>query len=568
MSATQPASAAGSGAAAARGDRDRFVALAFCWADLLLELDKTERVVFAAGPTEALFGSTPDALKGRPIADLIAERDISTVRCLLEIARKQGRFEQTNVQLRGPHGASPPLSLAGYRLSDMGGHYYLALRLGGASRRRTGAEGQRLDRDADSGLYDADSFSAVIADTLRASQENTELTMIALPGFEQMRQRMSREAEESFLSALGTTLRAGSIDGDSAARVGDERFVVLHGASVDALTLQQQITGRAKDADPAGRGVRVETGSIDIDRKGISDADLANGLIYTINRFRSAQGSDFNIKSLSTSLSSLVTEAVRAVQTFRQVVATRSFDVALQPIIDVRNGDIHHYEALCRFTASDAGQSPYQHITFAEETGLISDFDLAMATKVVQWLGKIPRQQKVSVAVNLSGNSVASLTYIAGLHALLKANPWTRDRLVFEITESARMEDLTAANRFIQGLRGEGYEVCLDDFGAGAANFQYLSTLEVDVVKIDGSAVQNAQKAVKGEAFFKALMSLCGNLGVATIAEMIDDKKGLAFVRNCGVDYVQGYLFGKPSLDIRSFDDTRPDNLFPERRKR
>jgi len=112
----------------------------------------------------------------------------------------------------------------------------------------------------------------------------------------------------------------------------------------------------------------VETGSIDIDRKGISDTDLANGLIYTINRFRTAQGNAFNIKSLSTSLSNLVSEAVRSVQTFRQVVATGSFDVALQPIIDVHHGDIHHYEALCRFTSSEGGDSPYQHITFAEET--------------------------------------------------------------------------------------------------------------------------------------------------------------------------------------------------------
>jgi len=187
---------------------------------------------------------------------------------------------------------------------------------------------------------------------------------------------------------------------------------------------------------------------------------------------------------------------------------------------------------------------------------------------VVQWLAKAPRQQNVSVAVNLSGNSVTSLPYIAGLHGLLKENPWTRNRLMFEITESARMEDLTAASRFIQGLRGEGYEVCLDDFGAGAANFQYLSTLEVDVVKLDGSAVRNAQRAVKGEAFLKALVNLCRNLGVATIAEMIDDKKGLAFVRNCGVDYVQGYLFGKPSQDIRHFDKSRTDSLFPDRRTR
>lgn len=551
-----------------RIDRDRFVALAFCWADLLLELDEAERVAFAAGPTEPLFGCSPAALKGKNVAELIAERDVSTVRCLLEIARKQGRFEQATIQLRSPHGASPPLSLTGYRLPEMGGHFYLAMRLGHGSRRRTGSEGQRLERDDDSGLYDANSFAAVIGETLKATQEDTELTMISLPGFDELRQRMGHESEESFMAALGTTLRASSVDGDSAARVGDDRYVVLHGASVDSLTLQQQLTTLAKDADPAGLGIQVETGSVDIDRKGISEADLANGLIYTINRFRTAQGSAFNIKSLSTSLSDLVSQAVQSVQSFRDVVATGNFDIALQPVIDVQNGDIHHYEALCRFTATEGSDSPYQQITFAEETGLISEFDLAMAAKVVRWLSRMPREEHVCVAVNLSGNSVASLSYIAGLHRLLSDNPWTRKRLAFEITESARMEDLTVANHFIQGLRNEGYEVCLDDFGAGAANFQYLSTLEVDVVKLDGSAVRNAQRAVKGEAFLKALVNLCRNLGVATIAEMIDDRKGLSFVRDCGIDYVQGYLFGKPTQDLRRFDNSRPDSLFPGRRKR
>jgi EAL domain-containing protein (putative c-di-GMP-specific phosphodiesterase class I) len=130
------------------------------------------------------------------------------------------------------------------------------------------------------------------------------------------------------------------------------------------------------------------------------------------------------------------------------------------------------------------------------------------------------------------------------------------------------MENLAGADSFIQGLRKQGYPVCLDDFGAGAANFEYLASLDVDIVKLDGDAIRGARKAHKGKAFMKAFVGLCRELGVVTVAEMIDDEPGLAFVRECGVHYVQGYLFGRPSPDIRVFKKTVPAELFSRKTAR
>jgi EAL domain-containing protein (putative c-di-GMP-specific phosphodiesterase class I) len=194
-------------------------------------------------------------------------------------------------------------------------------------------------------------------------------------------------------------------------------------------------------------------------------------------------------------------------------------------------------------------------ITFAEDVGLIWHFDLAMAKKVVEWL-QPRRANKYKIAVNISGQSIANPAYHAKLFALLEANPWTSENMLFEITESARIADLADANQFFQTLRKKGYEVCLDDFGAGAASFQYLASLDVDVVKLDGSAVKNALAAKKGRAFLSALTKLCKDIGVETVAEMVDDAETLNFVRDCGVDFAQGYLFGKPAIDITVFAKT------------
>lgn len=564
MVAEKSAKSATPASASLKAERDRFVALAFCWADALIELDDNEKVVFAGGATAPLLGRKSKDLIGLPVGDLIAPPDRALLRSLLSIARKRGRIENVGIRLQGTGGATAPLSFAGYRLDDLGGHYFLAFRMATAAAK---AAARGATRDADSGLYDANGFADVITqhiETRDAKSEDSQMTLIALPDFEELRERMGEEEEHNLLNTVGACLRASSVDGDSAARIADDRYGLVHDNDLDIDGLESQIVDFTREFDPQGIGVQVETATIEVDAEALAEEDLASGLIYTINQFRTAKGSEFNIKNLSTNLSILANKAAKSVSDFKHVVAEAKFDIAFQPIIDVATGEIHHYEALCRFHASDKDASPYEYITFAEETGLIADFDMAMASKVMQWLANTPRYR---VAINISGFSVSNLKYVDDLNKLLRGNTWARDRAIFEITESARLEDLGAANHFIQTLRKQGHEVCLDDFGAGAANFQYLSTLEVDVVKLDGSAVRNAQRARKGKAFLKALVGLCRELDIDTIAEMVDDESGLRFIRDCGVKYVQGYLFGKPSRDIKVFEKQRMKHLFPSSRR-
>jgi EAL domain-containing protein (putative c-di-GMP-specific phosphodiesterase class I) len=236
---------------------------------------------------------------------------------------------------------------------------------------------------------------------------------------------------------------------------------------------------------------------------------------------------------------------------FRKVLEDGAFDIAFHPIVHTGSGAIHHYEALARFPGTIAAESPLKLIAYAEEAGLIAKFDLAMAQKVMDWL-KV-HGNSYRIAVNISGFSIGNVDYLTELRALLDANPWSKGALMFEITESTRIPDLAAANRLFQALRDQGYEICLDDFGAGVASFHYLLSLDVDVVKFDGSAVKSALIAKKGRAFLSALARLCADIGVPTIAERVDDHETLTFVRECGVDYAQGYLFGEPSADIESF---------------
>ena len=550
-----------------RSDRDRFVAMAFCWADVLIECDGDEKVVFAVGPTKPLVGKSSDQLIGATLEELVEPQDLSLVRGLLAIPRKSGRIENATIRLRGGAKGPQALLFAGYRLEDLGGHYFIAFRNSpsAGSNRKNDA-----NRDSQTGLQDPGAFAESLKEAVASGDigEDNLLTLISLPGYEGLRERLDEESEQKLLETLGTYLKANSVGGDMASRVGEGRFGLVHDASVDIAEVEKQISQFSKEADPTGQGVEVKAASLDVGQDDVSKEDIASGLGYTLRMFQNAEEGEIDFDNLENSFSSLVSETANRIKEFRRLVTTADFDVAFHPILHTISGEVHHYEALVRFKKDGKGTSPYETITFAEEAGLIPEFDLAMATKVIGLLANIP--DRYHAAINISGFSVGNEKYVAGLKALLAENQWAAERVLFEITESARMADLEAANEFIQVLRKDGYEVCLDDFGAGAASFQYLATLDVDVVKFDGSVIKDAQKVTKGRAFLKALTRFCRELGVETIGEMVDSPEGLEFVRECGVQYVQGFLFGEPNSNILSFAkmDKDIEKLFGKKPKR
>ena len=537
--------------------RDRFVAFAFCWADMLVELDPSRKVTFAVGATKPILGVGPEGIIGRNFMDLVSPNDRVLVDQLLFMTSKKGRIDNVTIRMQGTKGLSAPLAFAGYVMPDLKDHFFLALRTQAHLDDKGNTE-EGVSRDKSTGLLTGDSFSEMAVQKIKDS--NAELTLVNLPGFQAFYDTLSEDERQVLLNTVGTTLRANSLGGDSAGEVGDGKFGIVHEAGLDVAALEAKIAEATKAFDPTGKGVEVQAATVEMDMSGVNEGDLAKGLVYTINHFKEQVGDKFNVKDIAKNMDNLVKETVQSLNNFRALVGGNDFQVAFHPILDSRTGSVHHYEALVRFNGNFE-ESPYKYITFAEETGLITEFDIAMARKCVDWLRK-NRADKVAIAVNISGMSVGNDQYAKDLHAMLDADTWLRNFLFFEITESARVADLVQANNFVQALRKKGFHVCLDDFGAGAASFQYLSVLEVDVVKLDGSAVKNAQTAPKGRAFLKALTTLCKTMDVETIAEMVDTKEGLEFVRDCGVEYVQGFLFGKPDPDPWSFIKKLDRKLF------
>ncbi len=540
-----------------RRERDRFVAFAFCAADILLELDDQYDISFATGAVHALLGCDGDSLIGSSLVDLVTPEYASMIRTVLDAARRESRMHPVPMRLRGPNGQTPRLNAMGYHLADLpklGGRYYISLRLD------TAHFGDTVSRDTTSGLLQPDSFAAAAAKRLRTGPDDVKISFVQMNRLDSLRAKLDDETRETLNETIGAYLRASSVDGDSAGALDSERFGVLHHEATDLDDVEQRLADYARVIDPDGEGVSIDTATmsaeeIGVGRPNISGTELTRALIHAMDVFCTQQGDNVAVADLSRELSGITRRTVDRIARFRDVIANGSFSPVFQPIVNLHDNRPHHFEALTRFDDTGTIESPYEDIRFAENVGLIGEFDLAMCNKVLDWLRALSRQgHRYEVAVNLSGNSPASDRFIQRFFTLLSDYDDVRGQVIFELTESAEIRDIDRVRRFLNRLRSAGHRICLDDFGAGAASMRYLRAFDVDVIKIDGAFVADAVSSMRTRLFLKAIVSMCRELGAVTVAEMITDKPTLQMVKEAGIQLGQGYLLGRPNADVSRFD--------------
>lgn len=531
-------------------DRDRFVALAFCRADILLELDDDLSVVFAAGATQVVLGTGAEALRHRRFLDLVTAEDRRLMGEMLDAAGVLGRIDDVVVRLDGAAGRRPHVAVAGYRVPDFANHFFLALKLEPAFQSERPAESE-LVRDGETGLLDEGSYAVLAADRALAFKRaggRPQLSVIKVEGLDSLQRTLEVSDRKRVMGAVSDILNRHSLGGNSAGRIGPESFSYLHRDDVEPEQIGSMISEAAKTLFNAELKARTHT--LDADGAGLAEHQVAMAIAHTIRRFSEAGNLDKK-KSIAQVLKGLVSDTMENVAQIRKLAAGRDFDIAFMPICDMRLGRVHHFEALTRFRSSRSGESPYHLFSLAEEVGIIAELDLAVVDTTIRVIGDLTRRGGLlpPVAINLSGQSMANPAFVDDLRKLLARSGIPPRKLMFEITESVKVERLPDVNTAIQGFRSRGFRFCLDDFGSGAASFDYLNALDVDVVKFDGPVVKRAAASQKGSDLLAAMVRMCASMGIKTAAEMVEDKRLAGRVFQCGVDFGQGWHFGKPEPD-------------------
>jgi PAS domain S-box-containing protein len=213
-----------------------------------------------------------------------------------------------------------------------------------------------------------------------------------------------------------------------------------------------------------------------------------------------------------------------------------------QPIVPLAGGQPSQ-ELLLRMIGTNGEViAPGSFLQVAEKYGMIAEIDRWVISQAARLAGSAQ-----NVEANLSASSISDLSLLTFIERELRDAGADPANLVFEITETALMEDVEAGKAFINGLADIGCRVALDDFGTGFASLTYLKTFSLAYVKIDRDFVRNLPTDTANQHLVRAIARLAKDFGYETIAEGVEDAGTLAMLTDYGVDFAQGFYLGRPS---------------------
>lgn len=220
---------------------------------------------------------------------------------------------------------------------------------------------------------------------------------------------------------------------------------------------------------------------------------------------------------------------------------------AYQPVVDSSTGAVDYYECLLRMISEDGNVvAAGTFVPVIEQLGFVRLLDRHVLERVVEEATRYPN---ITLGFNISGLTATDRSWLRAVVSLLEDKPAIARRLIVEITETAALADIEESARFVDTLKALGCRVALDDFGAGFTSLRHLQALAVDVVKIDGSFVRDLADSYDNQIFLRHLVGLADGFGLITVAESVESAREAAILRREGVAFLQGYHFGRPSIE-------------------
>lgn len=247
----------------------------------------------------------------------------------------------------------------------------------------------------------------------------------------------------------------------------------------------------------------------------------------------------------------------------RHALSDDLFKLVFQPVVQLSNGDVSHYETLLRMI-DEGGEllSPVQFIPVAERMGLIHHIDLWVVSHAIDYIASLPKtQENICFTINLSSHALQGDYLLPIVKKKLESTWISPSRLTFEITETAAVSNFNKTREMVSKIRALGCRFALDDFGAGFSSFNYIKNFPVDYLKIDGQFINNLAVDEADQVLVKSMIEIAHSLGKKAIAEYVSNVEILRVLKALGVDYVQGYLLGKPSLDLLENQHVSIDEL-------
>ena len=397
-----------------------------------------------------------------------------------------------------------------------------------------------------------DRLTVAVAQARRAG-EALAVMFLDLDRFKLVNDTLGHGAGDKLLTMVGDEISGLLRDGDTVARVGGDEFTLLLprvSGSEDATDVADRILAQLKKPKRiAGQEFRVTT-SIGVTLFP-GDGDDPETLLRNADTamYRAKERGRDNYQLFTPAMNASVVQRLALERDLRRALEREEFEVYYQPCASIADGRIVGAEALVRWNHPERGLvMPDEFIPLAEETGLIIPLGEWVLTEAVhrakKWIaGGLP---PLRLAVNLSALQLQHEPLVAMVSSVLKSCRVPAERLQLEITEGAMMDNVESAIRIVKELRHLGVSVAVDDFGTGYSSLSYLKRFPIDTVKIDRSFVRDLTIDPNDAAIVTTILAMARSLGLHVVAEGVETRQQLEFLREHGCDEFQGYLLSRP----------------------
>jgi EAL domain-containing protein (putative c-di-GMP-specific phosphodiesterase class I) len=531
-------------------DRARMTGFAFAAADALIEVEASGLVTWADGAVRTIFRKSPAEMIGQDICAEFAAADAALLDLMMQKVGQGGRVRDIELRLTSWQGqARPAIALSIHRPAGIDDNkFYLAVAL---SKHPMAPEPSNALRDGLTGLVELGGFVDLAKNSLMQAQENglsPNVTLIEMRPRQELEALIGKDKASGLLGRLGGELRHHSLGHDTASVIGDGKYGIAHLHQAEVDDLKSAFANLCDAYHLEGDALRVETRTVAFGNAALNGDDISSILSFVCDRFRDEGIAHISDMSATAYLAQIAETVAERIKTMRDIVREKRLQLVYQPIVRIQSGAVHHYEVLLRF---EDGKSPFEDIVFAESVNIIHEIDLAVTQRALAQIDERAKQgQHVSLAVNMSARSLMNEQFLRLFSELSDASLAARQQVIVEITESSKLDDLDRAAEAVNRLRRMGHPVCLDDFGAGSASLQYLQALDVDYVKIDGRYIRGLAHDKKQRAIVLGILRICAELDIATVAEMVEAKDQHQLLLEYGVEYGQGWYYGRPLADF------------------
>lgn len=385
------------------------------------------------------------------------------------------------------------------------------------------------------------------------NEEKIAVMLLDLDRFKRINDTMGHPAGDLLLQEVAERLKGCLRLGDTVSRLGGDEFCIV---LEDIKTVDNVVKVSNKIFNALSRPIQLKGHELHITTSiGVSifpnDGCDVDALIKNADTaMYEAKASGRNSLRLYTvSMNQEALESLAIETTIIKGLEKEEFVVYYQPQLCLVTGKIIGAEALIRWQHPELGfLLPNRFISIAEETGLIEPLGnwvlKASCHQVRHWLDK--GYHPISVAVNLSASQFQQHTLVSTVNEVLTESEISAALLDIEITESSAIQDPDSAITILKKLKKMGVQLSMDDFGTGYSSLALLNRLPIDRLKIDRSFISNIEEDYEKQAIVAAIIAMAKSLSLKVLAEGVETKEQMEYLKALGCDEIQGYFISPP----------------------